>query len=380
MRIWTALPLALAAILAAAPASALEVRFYPSERVYSYDLATDRDAHAINLQNVAVLNDGAAPVAVETIEVQLLQGERVIESLRVGAPELERAAGNARALAGDTWRMLAFQFGGDRLVPSTMRLSTDTVLDPGEALVFGSQIFAWRGARDQVRVIVNGGAASASLPLRSGVSKTVFRLPLDGKWVAASGPGFNSPHRWSPMEEFAFDLLRIDANGATHRGAGYRFEDYYAYGAPVFAAADGVVVSVIDDQGEDPKAMKQAGESDDAYMSRLRQDQARRIAGGVAGVAGNSVVIDHGDGEYSFYAHLKPGSVRVTAGQRLRRSEQIGLLGSSGNSTEPHLHFQVCNGTDPLNCAGIPIQFEATTAGPGAPQVGDFLSGPDAAR
>lgn len=71
---------------------------------------------------------------------------------------------------------------------------------------------------------------------------------------------------------------------------------------------------------------------------------------------GNHVVIDHG-GEYSMYAHLKPGTVAVQIGQQVRAGDVIGGLGSSGNSTEPHLHFQMCDGPDPTACHALPPNF-----------------------
>ena len=74
-------------------------------------------------------------------------------------------------------------------------------------------------------------------------------------------------------------------------------------------------------------------------------------------MAGNHVVIDHGNGEYSLYAHLKPGSILVKPGNRVTAGTVLAQLGSSGNSTEPHLHFQVCDAADALMCAGIPVQF-----------------------
>ena len=78
-------------------------------------------------------------------------------------------------------------------------------------------------------------------------------------------------------------------------------------------------------------------------------------------------MIDHGNSEYSLYAHLKPGSVRVKVGDRV----------ASGNSTEPHLHFQVCDAADPLACAGIPVEFQNVTLPfadyPRAVQSGDVL-------
>jgi murein DD-endopeptidase MepM/ murein hydrolase activator NlpD len=69
------------------------------------------------------------------------------------------------------------------------------------------------------------------------------------------------------------------------------------------------------------------------------------------------VVVRHGGGEHSHSVHLKPGSVRVRPGDPVQRGQPIGQLGHSGNSTEPHLHFQLTDGPDPLYSRGLPILF-----------------------
>jgi murein DD-endopeptidase MepM/ murein hydrolase activator NlpD len=74
---------------------------------------------------------------------------------------------------------------------------------------------------------------------------------------------------------------------------------------------------------------------------------------------GNSVVIDIGDGNYAFYAHIKPGSVKVKEGQKVKRGEHIGDLGSSGNSSAPHLHFHVMAGPSILGSPGVPYVFDS---------------------
>ncbi len=61
-----------------------------------------------------------------------------------------------------------------------------------------------------------------------------------------------------------------------------------------------------------------------------------------------------GDGVYAFYAHLQPGSIQVKAGDKVRRGQVLGLVGNSGNSTEPHLHFQLSDANSPLGCEGLP--------------------------
>ena len=72
---------------------------------------------------------------------------------------------------------------------------------------------------------------------------------------------------------------------------------------------------------------------------------------------GNYVLIDHGNREYSLYAHMQPGSVHVRPGDSVAAGTLLGRLGSSGNSTEPHLHFHVCRGSSALQCSGVPVSF-----------------------
>jgi murein DD-endopeptidase MepM/ murein hydrolase activator NlpD len=69
------------------------------------------------------------------------------------------------------------------------------------------------------------------------------------------------------------------------------------------------------------------------------------------------VLIQHADGEYCLLAHLKRGSVRVKAGQAVKRGEEVGRCGHSGISTEPHLHFQFQNGTSFYFNSGLPVKF-----------------------
>jgi murein DD-endopeptidase MepM/ murein hydrolase activator NlpD len=59
------------------------------------------------------------------------------------------------------------------------------------------------------------------------------------------------------------------------------------------------------------------------------------------------------------YAHLQPGSLRVKAGQKVKRGDVLGLLGNSGNSTEPHLHFQVMDRPSPLGAEGLPYLIDS---------------------
>ena len=86
------------------------------------------------------------------------------------------------------------------------------------------------------------------------------------------------------------------------------------------------------------------GEPLAAYVQRIVERQNQQLARGARGIVGNHIVIRRGE-EYSLYAHLKPGSVRVKAEDSVTRGQQIAAVGSSGSSTEPHLHFHESHGS-----------------------------------
>jgi murein DD-endopeptidase MepM/ murein hydrolase activator NlpD len=75
-------------------------------------------------------------------------------------------------------------------------------------------------------------------------------------------------------------------------------------------------------------------------------------------LAGNHVIV-RADGVFALYAHLAPGSVAVTAGQRVAVGEVIGRVGHTGNSTAPHLHFQLMDSGDAPRAHGVACAFES---------------------
>lgn len=68
------------------------------------------------------------------------------------------------------------------------------------------------------------------------------------------------------------------------------------------------------------------------------------VEAGFGGSYGNNIVIKHNDGTYTQYGHLS--SLAVSVGQSVTSGQQIGLAGSTGNSTGPHLHFEARTGAD----------------------------------
>lgn len=119
----------------------------------------------------------------------------------------------------------------------------------------------------------------------------------------------------------------------------WRNESWLVYGKPILAVADGTIDGVID---KFPDQMPNKPEGDDR----------------LAYPGGNFVVQNIGGGNYVFYAHMKPGSIKVKAGDKVTRGQELGQVGNSGNSTGPHLHMHVMDGPSPLASHGVPYVFE----------------------
>lgn len=373
---------ALAGSIAHARDAAIEIRFHPGS-VRPYALASERGLFSLLVQHTAIINREAQPLTVTAIEFEVLGADNVVETRRLGAQDIARAAaGGAQLQASGTLELLAFQFGGEKLLPPSSKLRDGPTLAPGDALYIGPQLFAFRGARDKVRVRVKATVAGEALDASEvlailGETKHAYRLPLKGTWYVGAGATPHSHHRWVVTQEFAFDLLRTGADGKTHRGNATRRADYLAYGEPVFAAGPGKVVAAVGDEAETDDDLIRPGESMEKYFERVKKTQGLRLARGVRGVVGNHIVIEHADGEHSVYAHLKPGSLKVKVGARVAAGRPIAAVGTSGNSTEPHLHFHVADGPDPMRAAGIPVRFDAlhirNADFPRPPQTGDFV-------
>jgi murein DD-endopeptidase MepM/ murein hydrolase activator NlpD len=83
---------------------------------------------------------------------------------------------------------------------------------------------------------------------------------------------------------------------------------------------------------------------------------------------GNSVILDLGGGNFALYAHFQPGTIRVEEGEHVERGDVLALVGNSGNSLAPHLHFHVMNGPLSLASNGLPYEvdsFKVTGKNPG---------------
>lgn len=359
--------LALTALLAgtAAAADPLAIQVYPEREIRIHEIDRLHGLNSALLQNLAVINESGRPLTLERAQLSLQSDGRAVQTQTLDGAELARLAARGRALAdGGLLDLLDFQFRPARLLGDGVQLAPTAELAERQALLLVQRPFLFGGTPTALQIEVVAHDADGrtvqgrrAIPLTARLARG-YRFPLRGNWYVAASASYHTAHRWAVAEEFAYDLIRLGADGRSHRGQGRRLADFHAYGQPVLAARDGKVVRAVDGVAEDAGLLRRADESKPDYLQRVMRNQADLLAADKSGAGGSHVVIDHGNGEFSSYSHLVPGSLRVRAGDTVRAGQSLGKLGHSGNSTEPHLHFQVCDGPDPLYCAGLPVQFD----------------------
>jgi murein DD-endopeptidase MepM/ murein hydrolase activator NlpD len=116
-------------------------------------------------------------------------------------------------------------------------------------------------------------------------------------------------------------------------------------------------------------------------VQRFPDQPIGKLSGNLDYPGANTITLDLGSGVFAFYAHLKPGSLKVHEGEKVRRGQELALLGNSGNSTAPHLHFHVADGPAGLGANGTPYVFDVFSLegsfthpkGPGGQPLGERI-------
>ena len=206
----------------------------------------------------------------------------------------------------------------------------------------GDGRWSFEMAFDADGTIVGGNIAPIGDPLppdpKAGYrTRTTLRFPLAGEWFVFWGGDTRRTnyHVVAPAQRHAYDLV-VWRDGSTHRGTGTANADYWAWGQRVVAPAAGEVVAAVDG---------------------IADSQPLTGAGNETDPAGNHVLIDVGHGEYVLLAHFQQGSVAVKVGDRVEAGQLLGLTGSSGNSSEPHLHVHLQDSPVSLEGVGLPLAF-----------------------
>lgn len=175
------------------------------------------------------------------------------------------------------------------------------------------------GELDRLLVREHQDIRSLKSPARRYVMVNRLAFPSTGEWTIAHGGKrrMTNYHHGSRGQRYAYDMV-VHKKGVSRGGDGSSNKDYYCYGLPVLAPADGVIHKMVDGVAENKP--------------------------GTTGTAGgNGVIINHGFGEYSSLWHMIPGSLTVKVGDKVVMGQQIGNVGNSGRSSGPHIHYQLTN-------------------------------------
>lgn len=292
----------------------------------AYELhVTNFGMQALTLKSVEVLTEDAEHTVLFTLADSALAQSIARPGVQLPPPERSKIGGGMRAVVY-LWVPV-----DARSVPQSLRNRVTVEQGPPDSL-----------RRQQLEgpvVPVSRQTVVIGPPLRG------------GPWLAGNGPAPRSGHRRALIptggaptiaQRFAIDYVKVNEKFVTHQGDSLKNENYYAEGNDALAVADGRVVAVKHGIPENVPGIT-----------------SRAVPITLETVGGNHVIIDIGNGGYAFYAHLKPGSIRVRVGEQLKRGQVIGLVGNSGNSTEPHLHFHVSDGNSPLGSEGVPYRYDA---------------------
>jgi hypothetical protein len=235
-----------------------------------------------------------------------------------------------------------------------------------------------------VALIVAGLLMAGALNLRQRPREDrtplMIPAPVTGRWTAFNSPGTKVPsHTHSHAQTYAIDVKydpRPDGEAGEDGETGERSEaggaeggppvtppvtwfwplarrpqSYPSFGRPLLAPADGVVVATADRQRDHLTRTSLPG-----VLFLFLEGWVRGL-GWPRHLLGNHVVLDVGDGVHAVFAHLRRGSLRVSPGDRVAAGEQLAECGNSGNSSDPHLHFQLMDGPDVMSARGLPFEW-----------------------
>lgn len=201
--------------------------------------------------------------------------------------------------------------------------------------------------------------------------------PVTGRWSALNSPADRTPSHGvhAHGQTYAIDILAEPAPGAR---PGFHWlwpiarrpEVFPAFDEPILAVADATVVRAVDGQRDHLSRNSLAG----LLYLMLIEGSVREMAG-LRRILGNHLILDFGNGTYAAYAHLRRGSLAVREGDRVHAGQLIARCGNSGNSSEPHLHFQLMDGPDPDAARGVPFTWH----GVGVPRNGETFEVPSTA-
>jgi len=333
----------------------------------------------IRLPHLVVTNESGSEARTIGVSTDAIVADEVVATFRATEAAIAEAVAEANALLNKlvskkagVWRtynlrmLFASEPSPEETLAETHRLA------PGSKVCLPlSELFAFDYAGwdriDRVvcrlHAIVEGTeeVISFEIPLTAYTCKGDYAFPVHGP-VAIESTAWNRElgHRDAASQEFAFDVIDVrrleDGQLALSSPAGSSdVSDYFAFDREILAIGDGVVAEC---GNEWPDAF--AENPLEYSVDRVTDMTVKLLEDGMPfnhAILGNYVVIDHRNGEYSLYAHMREGSVLPKVGEEVGQGQVIGRIGNTSNSEGPHLHFHLMDGPDFRFANGLPVRF-----------------------
>lgn len=325
------LTLALAGTAAAGPDTKAQIVPLGMNIEHSPNPVLGADGKNHLVYEITIVNQTPGEVTIQSVQARAggrpigarLQGQSLADLLRINS-------GGGPAISGGGSALLFMDVQYPRNAPRPKRLThavTMSLRQPPQA----DQSFSFAGVPTGV---AKARAIEVGRPLRG------------PRWVAANGccNPINA-HRGATLaidgtvrvpERFAIDWVQLAPSGRLFEGPNSELSSYAYFGDPIYSVARGRVVSVRDGLPEQTPGSLPSGPT-------------------VQTAGGNHIVVKLAPKRFAFYAHLQPGSPRVEKGDRVRKGQVLGLLGNTGNTDGPHLHFHIMDGPSPLQSNGLPF-------------------------
>lgn len=333
------LPLTLIVLCLTISGASLQAQGYRSSvdmRILHQPESVEIGGRRMVYYELVLTNFSSDTIAVQTLRVVTVRDSVLIASF---TPEdLKKRFANIPTVATGNPDTLLLCPGAAGIL--YIEVTGEKLADPIRHVMEGTQLS--RGKKSMIRVQDEGWTVK-HVPI-------ILGAPLrNGAWVAIYDPAWVRGHRRViyTMDgkaripgRFAIDFMQVNDKGQYANGDENIIANWYGYGADVLAVADGTIVTVRDDFQEVKT------------ISAHPAVPAEKATG-------NYIVLDIGNNHFAFYEHLKPGSIRVRPGQKIRKGDVVASLGFTGQTTGPHLHFHMADRNSPLGADGIPFVFES---------------------
>lgn len=286
--------------------------------------------------DLVITNVFYAPVTITSIDVATPKGKRL---LRLRGDDLKEAL-QPMMSAGEINEIPA---------SGSAAVLIDVIVPRGELPAEVTHLIKYETSPTPLESIIGSKQILGPRLTVSNIEPLVISSPLKGDgWFNANGCCVASAHRsfrivsgggrFVKPETFAIDWVRLKDN-QLFEGDGSENDQYFGYGADVHSVADGTVITTRNDMPDTPP-------------------NTPPVLIGPNDYSGNHVIVLIEPGVWAYYVHLIPGSVTVKEGDAVAKGQVLGKLGSTGNSTAPHLHFGLGDGPDILTSNSLPFVMD----------------------